>query len=90
MEASRRGFGAGTARRRAPRVSGGREAATCDNCGEKVDLPDAMTNRCDKCGTFYNGSGQRLNPPSMWGEETGESFDSFGNQTGFVDFDDEW
>jgi hypothetical protein len=47
-------------------------------CGEELELDDPMTNRC-ACGQFYNGSGQRLSHPKNWGEETGESFDDFGN-----------
>lgn len=45
----------------------------CD-CGNEVDLEFSLTNTCDKCGTDYNMSGQRLAPRSQWGEETGESF----------------
>lgn len=51
----------------------------CNHCRCHVVLDDFMTNRC-KCGTFYNGSGQELAPPSQWGEETGERFDDNGNQ----------
>jgi hypothetical protein len=61
------------------------EIIICDNCGDNVVLDDSMTNRCGKCGQFYNGSGQRLSHPSQWGEETGEAFDSAGNQTRFID-----
>lgn len=50
----------------------------CD-CGSTLSLDDAMTNRCDRCGQFYNGSGQRLAHPSQWGEETGERFDDNGS-----------
>lgn len=42
----------------------------CD-CGEEVDLAN-FTNSCDKCGTDYNSSGQRLAAREFWGEETGE------------------
>ncbi len=42
----------------------------CD-CGEEVEL-GGFTNTCEKCGTDYNSSGQRLAPRSQWGEETGE------------------
>lgn len=48
----------------------------CD-CGEELELFDAMTNSCD-CGRLYNGAGQQLAHPSQWGEETGERFDDFG------------
>jgi len=33
---------------------------------------------CD-CDRWYNAFGQKLNPPSMWGWETGERFDDNGN-----------
>ena len=45
----------------------------CESCSATIDLYDAMTNSCDKCGALYNGSGQRLCDPQFWGEETGES-----------------
>jgi hypothetical protein len=51
--------------------------AAC-SCGRHVTL-DGDTNRCERCGAFYNGGGQRLADPSQWGEETGERFDRFGN-----------
>jgi len=35
-------------------------------------LCQGFTNTCDRCGTDYNMSGQRLAPRSQWGEETGE------------------
>ena len=50
----------------------------CD-CNRELELTDCMTNRCE-CGTFYNGSGQRLAHPSQWGEETGERFADDGSQ----------
>ena len=77
-------------RGRRPRTppANGMRTCECDYCGSTVMLPDGMTNRCQNCGEFYNGAGQQLAHPSQWGEETGESFDDFGNQTGFVD--DEW
>ena len=40
-------------------------------CGEEVEL-NGFTNTCEKCGTDYNQSGQRLAPREQWGEETGE------------------
>lgn len=49
----------------------------CD-CGRKVRCED-FTNRC-RCGQFFNYAGQRLAPPSQWGDETGESFDDDGQQ----------
>ena len=58
-------------------------------CGEIVSIEDAMTNKCDACGAFYNSMGQRLRPPREWGEETGERFDDDGN---YIDggMDEEW
>ena len=40
-------------------------------CGDEVAL-DGFTCTCEKCGTDYNQSGQRLAPRSQWGAETGE------------------
>lgn len=45
----------------------------CD-CGAHVQLDSSWANECEKCGTEYNGSGQRLAARSQWGEETGERF----------------
>lgn len=39
-------------------------------CGRRLELRN-FTNTCT-CGADYNGSGQRLAPRHMWGEETGE------------------
>jgi hypothetical protein len=50
---------------------------TC-GCGETVELQDSWYNIC-LCGQGYNGGGQRLEPPALWGEETGEAFDDSGN-----------
>jgi hypothetical protein len=50
----------------------------CD-CSATLSLADPMTNECS-CGRFYNGSGQALCHPSLWGEETGERFDDSGHQ----------
>lgn len=52
-------------------------AIECEACGEELTLFNPMTNEC-KCGAFYNGSGQRLCHPSLWGEETGERFNDHG------------
>ncbi len=52
-------------------------AIECEACSGEVNLTDPMTNKCE-CGAFYNGSGQRLTDPSLWGEETGERFDCHG------------
>lgn len=46
-------------------------------CGSPLELSDAMTNECT-CGRLYNGSGQELCHPRLWGEETGEQFDDHG------------
>ena len=43
-------------------------------CGEEVTCYSSWANECETCNTEYNGSGQTLNPRSMWGEETGEVF----------------
>lgn len=48
------------------------EYITCQCCGEQV-LLSGFTNTCDKCGTDYNGFGQRLASREQWGCETGES-----------------
>jgi hypothetical protein len=40
-------------------------------CGTQIECPN-FTNICPNCGTYYNWAGQELNPPEMWGEETGE------------------
>jgi hypothetical protein len=48
----------------------------CD-CGAEFELADSMTNHCE-CGRMYNGAGQELAHPRLWGEETGERFDDFG------------
>lgn len=47
------------------------------HCGRQVHL-DRSDYRCP-CGQWYNAFGQRLAPPSQWGEETGERFDERGN-----------
>ena len=47
-------------------------------CGTHVELRDSMTNCCQGCGSFYNGGGQKLVQPRLWGEETGERFDDSG------------
>lgn len=43
-------------------------------CGAHVQLDSSWANECEKCGTEYNGAGQRLAPRAQWGEETGERF----------------
>lgn len=42
-------------------------------CGAEVEIYMTMTNTCEKCGTDYNMSGQRLAPREQWGWDTGES-----------------
>ena len=44
------------------------------HCGFPVELWSTWANECPRCRTEYNGSGQRLAPRSLWGEETGEQF----------------
>lgn len=42
----------------------------CDSCGSDVVLISQYcgATSCDKCGAWYNLSGQRLNPPEQWQE----------------------
>lgn len=40
-------------------------------CGEDLALY-SFTNTCDRCGSDYNMSGQKLADRSQWGSETGE------------------
>ena len=47
-------------------------------CGKPLTLHDVLTNEC-VCGRFYNGGGQALCHPRLWGEETGERFDDHGH-----------
>jgi hypothetical protein len=54
----------------------------CDGCGNSVQLDNAATNTCDRCGALYNGSGQRLSDPRDWGEETGEHWADVWNALG--------
>lgn len=42
------------------------------HCGKHVSL-DTNDNMCE-CGQWYNMSGQELVDPSLWGEETGETY----------------
>lgn len=50
------------------------------NCGNHIELDGDEC--CDKCGQWYNSSGQALRHPSQWGEETGEYFDDHGHYIG--------
>ena len=36
------------------------ETIKCERCGQDVELWDSLTNRCECCGAYYNGFGQRL------------------------------
>jgi hypothetical protein len=38
----------------------------CVACGSPVELIDQWASSCPKCGTEYNGCGQRLAPRSQW------------------------
>jgi hypothetical protein len=44
----------------------------CENCSRPVVL-SSDTVLCERCGRYYNLSGQSLSDPSNWGEETGET-----------------
>lgn len=46
----------------------------CD-CGRHLDAVGGWqgTVECDRCERLYNTAGQKLNPPHLWGEETGET-----------------
>lgn len=48
-------------------------------CNTQVDLYDAMTNGCGKCGRDYDGNGNVLAHRSQWGMETGESINEVAN-----------
>ena len=54
----------------------------CNYCRSEVILFDAMTNQCEVCKQFYNGSGQQLAHPSQWGYDTGENFNENGEYVG--------
>jgi len=58
----------------------------CDCCGARVELYCSWASDCPRCGTEYNGGGQRLAPRSQWGEETGESV--FDMEQGLDDVDE--
>lgn len=45
----------------------------CDSCGQRWRDVSRFTLDCPRCGALYNGFGQRLADPSLWGDETGES-----------------
>ena len=53
----------------------------CDGCGEELHPTGSVVNdfHCTECELWYSGiDGGHLKPPSMWGEDTGESFDDGG------------
>ncbi|CAB4121818.1 hypothetical protein UFOVP16_10 [uncultured Caudovirales phage] len=35
-------------------------------CGCEVYCDNYWTNPCDRCGTEYNATGQKLNPRNLW------------------------
>lgn len=41
-------------------------------CGNEVELEMFWVNKCQNCGSEYNGFGQRLSSREQWGEETNE------------------
>lgn len=44
------------------------------NCGKTLHFgPPGSDIECQKCGSEYNSSGQKLAPREQWGEETGET-----------------
>jgi hypothetical protein len=57
------------------------EYKTIKCCGRTLELYSSWSNECGKCGTEYNGFGQKLAPRSQWGYETGEE-GSFGGYDG--------
>jgi hypothetical protein len=60
-------------------------------CGAHVERA-GFTNRCWRCGRFYNWNGSLLAYPSQWGEETNEAFSDDGEYiigSGDSDFGDE-
>ena len=53
----------------------------CDGCGDDLYPTESIARdfHCRECEMWYSGiDGNMLKPPSMWGEETGESFDDEG------------
>lgn len=50
--------------------------AECEFCKSEFELRDQYYGacQCDNCGRWYGMSGQSMNPLSMWGWETGETF----------------
>ena len=61
-----------------------RGAVRC-GCGNYHELHDANgmgDSRCDFCDQWRNASGQELEPPCNWGEDTGERFGDDGQYLG--------
>ena len=53
----------------------------CDGCGDDLYPTASVCSdfHCTECGFWYSGiNGGHLKPPSMWGNDTGESFDDEG------------
>jgi hypothetical protein len=53
----------------------------CDGCGEELYPTGSVCAdfHCTECELWYSGiDGGHLKPPSMWGEDTGESFNNKG------------
>ena len=53
----------------------------CDGCGDDLYPTGSVCSdfHCRECEFWYSGiSGGHLKPPSMWGEDTGESFNDEG------------
>ena len=53
----------------------------CDGCGDDLYPTASVCSdfHCSKCEFWYSGiSGGHLKPPSMWGGDTGESFNDEG------------
>lgn len=45
----------------------------CNVCGGDVELPNALLNPCETCGSLYNGLGQHLDSREELGRETEEA-----------------
>ena len=53
----------------------------CDGCGDDLYPTASVCSdfHCTECEFWYSGiSGGHLKPPSMWGDDTGESFNDEG------------
>ena len=59
----------------------GLKVRVCDGCGEELYPTGSVCAdfHCTECELWYSGiDGGHLKPPSMWGEDTGESFNNKG------------